>query len=162
AMSEAFKALVVRHEILRTTFPIPDSASSPTQVVHDFIEPEILVAEAAEGDIATYMDQLSNHIYDLSNGPLLLVRILRLGENYHVLLIGMHHIIYDGWSQLSIMVRDLDALYAEKVTGLVARLPELPVQYADFAIWQRDQNLDGHAEYWKDKLQGYDDDLELP
>ena len=162
ALREAFRALVARHEILRTTFPIPVGSAAPVQVIHDLIEPDILIAEASEGDTTSYMDQLSTHVYDLANGPLLIARILKLGENYHALLIGMHHIIYDGWSQLSIMARDIDALYAEKVTGLIARLPELPVQYADFAIWQRNQSLDGHVDYWKAKLQGYHDDLELP
>jgi len=162
AMREAFRALVARHEILRTTFPIPNDASAPVQMIHDFIEPDILIASASEGDIASQMDQLSTHIYDLANGPLLIVRILKLAENDHALLIGMHHIIYDGWSQLSIMVRDIDALYVEKVTGHLATLPRLPVQYADFAIWQRNQKIEGHVEYWKTKLRGYHDDLELP
>ena len=162
AMREAFRALVVRHEILRTTFQVPTGAAGPAQVVHDFLDPDIFVGVGDEADVTSHMDALSGHVYDLENGPLLIVRVLKLGEDDHALLIGMHHIVYDGWSQLNIMIRDLNALYAAQLGGTVATLPVLPVQYADYATWQRSQNLDGHAEYWKTRLQGYQDDLELP
>ncbi|WP_030892711.1 condensation domain-containing protein, partial [Streptomyces sp. NRRL S-1868] len=104
--------------------------------------------------------------FDLRTGPLLRVLLVRLGPEEHALLLSAHHIVTDGWS-LGILTRELSALYSAAVRGEgPARLPELPVQYADFAVWQRDRTSDAtqeddHLRYWRRALDGVEP-LELP
>ncbi|WP_158616707.1 non-ribosomal peptide synthetase [Corallococcus sp. CA054B] len=162
ALRAAFMDLVARHESLRTTFRIPEGRSEPIQVIHDTLELDILIQDAREADVIPSMDALAGHVYDLTNGPLFMVRVLRLTEDYHVLLIGMHHIVYDAWSQFNVMSRDLHVLYEAHAKGSEAILPALPIQYADFAVWQRQQDFHRHLDYWKSTLGDYRDDLELP
>ncbi|WP_437677704.1 amino acid adenylation domain-containing protein [Sorangium sp. So ce131] len=162
ALRAAFNALAARHEALRTTFRSRNGNSEPVQVIHEPTDLEIPVQEASEADVLAQVDDLASHVYDLVNGPLFMVRILRLSEDHHVLLIGMHHIIYDAWSQFNVMSRDVGLLYTAYVTGVKVDLPALPIQYADYSLWQRKQNFDRHVAYWKAALSGYRDGLDLP
>src|SRR5262249_62339129 len=102
--------------------------------------------------------------FDLARGPLFRVRLLRLGSKDHLLLMTMHHIISDGWS-IGVMMRELGALYIGFMEGRPARLQELEVQYADYAVWQREwlggEALEKQLRYWKEKLEGVPA-LELP
>nr|QQZ45557.1 CysK [synthetic construct] len=162
ALRATFHDLVARHESLRTVFRVPEGRTTPVQVILDSMELDIPVRDATEADIIPGMDELAGHIYDMEKGPLFMVRLLRLAEDSHVLLMGMHHIVYDAWSQFNVMSRDINLLYSAHVTGIEARLPALPIQYADFSVWQRQQDFRHHLDYWKSTLGDYRDDLELP
>jgi amino acid adenylation domain-containing protein len=103
--------------------------------------------------------------FDLSRGPLLRTQLLRLGESEHVLLLTMHHIVTDGWS-LGVLVKEVATLYCAYIQGLPSPLPELNIQYADFAHWQRNwlqgEVLDAQLAYWRERLAGAPALLELP
>ncbi|HLM68165.1 MAG TPA: condensation domain-containing protein, partial [Longimicrobium sp.] len=103
--------------------------------------------------------------FDLASGPLLRASLLRLADDDHVLLICMHHIVSDGWS-LDVLFGELSALYGAFAGGSDSSLPELAVQYADFAVWQREhlrgEVLDGQVAFWKSQLAGAPALLELP
>ena len=95
-----------------------------------------LPAAAREGEARRVAAAEARRPFDLARGPLLRAALLRLGEREHALLLAMHHIVSDGWS-MGVLVRELAALYRGVRRGRPSPLPELPVQYADFAVWQR-------------------------
>src|SRR6185312_4089824 len=102
--------------------------------------------------------------FDLTTGPLFRVRLLRLDDERHALVLVMHHIVSDGWS-MEVLVREIGELYAARTEGREPRLPAMPIQYADYAVWQR-QALSGPAgevqgEYWRERLRGAEA-LDLP
>src|SRR5207253_1839786 len=103
--------------------------------------------------------------FDLAHDRLLRVALLRLAADQHVLVLAMHHIVSDGWS-IGVLVREVEALYAAFAQGRPSPLPELPVQYADYAVWQRRWLADGALErqlaYWTRQLAGAPAALELP
>ncbi|MFD5753100.1 amino acid adenylation domain-containing protein [Streptomyces sp. NPDC127033] len=173
ALREAVAELVTRHETLRTTFASVDGR--PVQVVHaaGTAAPAVPVhhidlsklaenARAEALDAALRTEQATP--FDLRTGPLLRILTIRLAPAEHVLMATLHHIVTDGWS-VGVLVRDLGTLYAATVRGDRAALPELPVQYADYALWQRDalagSALDGQLDYWRGRLAGLEP-LELP
>ena len=104
-------------------------------------------------------------VFDLARGPLLRTRLVRLADDDHVLIFNMHHIVSDGWS-IGILVEEIAHLYRAFVAGEAPALPELPVQYADFAYWQRgwleDETLDRQLAYWREQLHGLPEALALP
>ena len=169
ALEQALTEIVRRHESLRTTFPEVDG--QPVQVfapplpisfpLTDLTELEPAEREHEAGRLAEAEAQLP---LDLSNGPLLRAGVLRLGEEDHVLLLTMHHIVSDGWS-MSVLLRELTTLYEAFLDDRDSPLPELPIQYADFAAWQREwlsgEILEAQLEFWKKKLAGVSV-LELP
>ncbi len=150
ALRRAMTGLISRHESLRTTFESVDG--KPRQVVHPPAEAIVTVAEQADG-------LTDESPFDLARGPLLRTRVVRLAPDEHALTLSMHHIITDGWS-VGVLAEELAALYNGAAT-----LPALPVQYADFAVWQRDRfasdALDGQLAYWRGQLSGVAP-LELP
>lgn len=162
AMRAALRSLVMRHEILHTRFVLPQGAHEPVQVIDDCVDINIPLLPVNETQIAHHIDKLASHTYNLSNGPLFIARILQLNQQEHVLLIGMHHLIYDAWSQFSVMSRDLRVLYNRHMGLSEIDLPELPIQYADYAVWQRTLKLNKQIAFWKKVLHDYDDGLELP
>jgi hypothetical protein len=95
--------------------------------------------------------------FDLSRGPLLRSSLLRLGALDHAALVTMHHVVSDGWS-MGVLVREVSALYESFSSGVVSPLPELPVQYSDYALWQRQwlsgAVLEGELSYWRERLSG--------
>src|SRR5262249_17522043 len=103
--------------------------------------------------------------FDLATGPLVRAVLLRLSEAEHVLLLTMHHIVSDGWS-MGIALRELARLYEAFSTKSASPLPDLEIQYADFALWQRrwlsGEVLEAELTYWKDQLQGLPPALDLP
>ncbi len=171
ALEMAVQEIVQRHEILRTTFLMVNG--SPVQVIADTTTVNISVVdwrtdrravlsllEESSIEVRRWVKEEIARPFDLSNGPLLRVTVLRLSEQSHVLVLVMHHIISDGWS-LGIFFQELAALY----TGN-SSLPPLPLQYADFASWQR-RSLNGEVlqtkiNYWKKQLAGAPPLLELP
>ncbi|AEI67139.1 non-ribosomal peptide synthase/polyketide synthase [Corallococcus macrosporus] len=170
ALRQAFKALVLRHESLRTTFR--DNGGEPVQVIAADSPVQLSVVDlTALGDAERpaeahrLISQEAGRPFDLSRGPLLRTGLLKLSEQEHVLVLVMHHIVSDGWS-MGILVREVAALYASCSQGLPSPLPELPLQYADYAVWQREWMqgavLDAQLGWWKDQLQGATQALELP
>ncbi|WP_225830130.1 non-ribosomal peptide synthetase [Streptomyces sp. NK08204] len=162
--------IVRRHESLRTTFDEADG--EPVQVVHDSGELELTVVECGhlrgpdgEAGIRELAREEFARPFDLGTGPLMRMRFLRLAADEHVLLLTMHHIVADLWST-SVLFGELAALYQAYLTGTEPALPELPVQYADYAAWQR-KKLAGpgfadEVEHWKKTLEGAAPILELP
>jgi amino acid adenylation domain-containing protein len=170
ALERSLSEILRRHEALRTTFSIVDDR--PAQVINeapDFrlsvIELPEFSAEEKKKTAAGFAAEEALKPFNFSEGPLLRVKLLRLAENDHVLLITMHHIISDGWS-IKILIRELGALYDAYTNGQPAALPELPMQYADFAAWQRKwlqgERLEQQLSYWREQLAGSLPLLELP
>ncbi|SMD26149.1 non-ribosomal peptide synthetase [Kibdelosporangium aridum] len=149
ALSRALNALVARHESLRTTFESVDGKG--VQIVHDHFDVPLSVLEVS--DVEQALVEESRRPFDLSTGPLLRARLLRIGPDEHVLGLIMHHIVTDGWSG-GVLMNDLAELYRAELTGTTADLPDLPIQYADFAAWQREQDSSGHLDYWRNRLDG--------
>ena len=162
ALEQVFHEVVRRHESLRTTFSTEDG--SATQVVAATVDVEIPVVDASplcdrerETTARRLSGVASQRPFDLECGPLLRVRLLRLAEREHVLILVMHHIISDAWS-MDVLVRELFTLYEAYSQGQPSRLPDLSIQYPDYAVWQRERfeagELAGQLAYWKDQLQG--------
>src|SRR4029077_12684055 len=162
--------LVARHEPLRTGFTTVEGR--PVQIVLpslriDFplVDLTALPAARREAVSQALAEDVARRPYDLERGPLLRARLLRQEPGRHLAVITMHHIVSDGWS-LGVMLRDLTALYAAEVEGRPDGLPELPVQYADFAAWQREwltgDVLDAQLGWWRGRLAGAPPVLELP
>lgn len=143
ALEQAFAEVVRRHEVLRTLFAA--RKGQPSQIVQEWHSEAVPMADL--GGIATdhrepefrrLITGEGSYIFDLRQGSLMRTRLLRLGEEDHILLITTHHIICDGWS-LELLNREVSALYKAFSLGVPSDLPELPVQYGDFAAWQRRQ-----------------------
>jgi amino acid adenylation domain-containing protein len=170
-LGRAVDALVERHEVLRTVFvPGPDGA--PLQVVRPAtagtlaIESLEALAEEVRDDAAAARARAEAHAgFDLAAGPVMRATLLRLAHDDHVFLLTLHHAATDGWST-GILFRELWALYGALSEGRESPLAPLPVQYADYAVWQREhlagERLDGELAYWRGKLAGAPEVLELP
>ncbi|GAA4033864.1 non-ribosomal peptide synthetase [Allokutzneria multivorans] len=158
ALSRAMSHLIARHESLRTTFEAVDGHG--VQRIHAAVPIRIPVIDTKDLDAA--LAEESTKPFDLKTGPLLRATVFRTGPKEHVLALSMHHIVTDGWSA-GVIMGDLAELYRSELLGVRPELPELPVQYADFAAWQRSRTevLDTQLGYWKDKLDGVAP-LELP
>ncbi|HLL47807.1 MAG TPA: condensation domain-containing protein, partial [Longimicrobiaceae bacterium] len=170
ALRRSFAALVERHEALRTTFATLDG--EPVQVVHPpapfpLGEADLrgLGAAEREAELLRRARAEAAAPFDLARGPLLRARLLRLDEAESALLVTMHHVVSDGWS-IGLLVHEVSALYQAFAGGDAPRLPELPVQYADFALWQRRRLtgdvLDAQIAFWRERLAGAPPVLELP
>jgi amino acid adenylation domain-containing protein len=170
ALAGALTAIVHRHEVLRTTFKAEDG--EPVQVVHEpaghplpVVDLRGLDAAPRETELAALARAEAVRPFALDRGPLLRSLLVRLSEQDHALLAGMHHIVSDGWS-VTVLIRELGTLYAALAAGRPAILPELPVQYADFAAWQRGwlqgEALEAELGYWRGRLAGAPAALELP
>jgi amino acid adenylation domain-containing protein len=170
ALEQSLGEIVRRHEALRTTFTAVDG--QPIQAITPEINLRLTVVDLQEIDetereeeVQRLATQEAQQPFDLTTEPLLRVQLLRLDEAEHVLLLTMHHIVSDGWS-LGVLMRELAVLYEAFSTGKPASLPELPIQYADFALWQREwlseEVLESQLGYWKQQLGGELPVLELP
>ncbi|MGE6764048.1 non-ribosomal peptide synthase/polyketide synthase, partial [Corallococcus interemptor] len=162
-LERALNEVVRRHETLRTTFAEQDG--QPIQVIHPDMALRLEQAEVSAAAARQRIEQEMLKPFDLSRGPLLRALLLKLGDSEHVLVVTMHHIVSDGWS-LSVLTREVGTLYAAFSSGQPSPLPGLPVQYADYAAWQRDglqgEVLARQVDYWKRKLAGAPPVLELP
>lgn len=167
ALEGAFALVIQRHEALRTRFRVRHG--EPYQVVDaagPAVRHEDLSSHAdPEGEARKIVDEEANRAFDLAAGPLLRALLLRLGPSDHVLMLVAHHIVFDAWS-LGVLTRELSEAYAALCEGREPDLPALPVQYADFAAWQREHltadRLSGHLDYWREQLAGAPTVLELP
>jgi hypothetical protein len=137
ALEQALNMLVERHEALRTTFPSVDGEAVQMVAAHlhiDLLTEKLL--DVPDAELRQYLTKLAAHKFDLSAGPLFGARLLQIGEHSHILVILIHHIIADAWS-MEVIYRELVELYGAALEGRPAKLPELPIQYADYAIWQQ-------------------------
>jgi amino acid adenylation domain-containing protein len=162
ALERSFTEIVRRHEALRARFT--EVEGRPVQSISPDLHPGFPVADLSflpEGERESAVRRLvaaeAVRPFDLGRGPLLRLLLLRLGEGEHVLVLAMHHIVSDAWS-LQVLLRELCDLYPALAAGRPSSLPELPVQYADFAAWQRrwlsGEVLERHLAYWRRKLTG--------
>jgi amino acid adenylation domain-containing protein len=170
ALERAFNVIVQRHEALRTTFAFRDG--QPVQIIAAtqtigmrLIDLSHLHHDEQHAKIEDILRQESTGSFDLKQGPLLRTTLLRVHEKKHILLFAVHHIVSDAWST-GLLIHELGELYSAFVAGRTHNLPELPIQYSDFAVWQR-QWLQGavlneQLTYWKEKLGKNLPVLELP
>ncbi|HKX31380.1 MAG TPA: amino acid adenylation domain-containing protein [Blastocatellia bacterium] len=170
ALEMAINEIVRRHEVLRTRIEV--EASEPVQVVDEWqprglerMDLSGLEIEAREAEAQRIAREEARAGFDLRRGPLMRVRLLRLGDEEHVVLLTTHHIVSDAWS-MGVLVREVGIIYQARCEGKKARLPELKLQYADYAYWQRHYLtgavLEGHLAYWRRQLGGKLPVLELP
>jgi amino acid adenylation domain-containing protein len=164
AFERSLSEVVRRHEVLRTVFQMADGRPVQSVLEQGFgplpvVDLGTLPLAEREAELRRLARSEALKPFDLARGPLLRATVVRLGTGEHAALVTMHHIVSDGWS-LNVFVRELSALYAE------APLPELEIQYADFACWQRSwlsgEVLEGELEHWRDRLTGAPPLLELP
>jgi len=170
ALGGALNDLIVRHEPLRTTFDTV--AGEPVQVIAPSLQFKMPVHDLRNMPEQTRKIETQQLItrqtrmpFDLKHGPVLRAELIRLHNNDHLFLLTIHHIAADGWS-MDIISRELIAFYEARVSRRPPSLPDLPIQYADFACWQR-RYLSGpvlqrDVKYWKDKLEGMPPLLDLP
>ncbi len=169
-LEQSFTELVRRHEILRTTFPAKNGR--PVQVIHEPYQIDIplqSIEGLSKGEQEEFIQRMiveaGQRPFDLANGPLLRLLLLKLAPQEHVLILTEHHLIHDGWTQ-GVLLRDFLTTYSALHGEEVAPLPELAIQYADFAYWQRGwmqgEVLESLISYWKKELSGAAPLLELP
>jgi amino acid adenylation domain-containing protein len=169
ALHAAMNRIVARHESLRTCFASVDGA--PVQVI---APPDMGLALAhadvschaePETELQRLTDEEATAPFDLAHGPLIRARLIRLADDDHALLVTMHHIVSDGWS-MGVLVNEFSALYAAYTQGRPDPLPPLPIQYADYAVWQRrwitGEVLQRQLDFWRHHLTGAPALLELP
>ncbi len=170
-LAAALTALVRRHEALRTRYATTD-AGTPVQIVEPAVEIAVPLADLAalpaerrlaEAERLAWEESIRP--FDLRVAPLLRALLVRLGDEDHAVALTGHHIVSDGWSQ-NLLAREIGVLYEAFATGQPAQLPPLPVQYADFAVWQRrnltEEVLAGHLAWWRERMAGTPPLLELP
>ena len=159
ALQQALDRIVARHEALRTTFVMRDGEAmqriAAAAVGFALTEHDLCGAREATAELGRLAAEEASAPFNLAQGPLIRGRLVRLMEDEHVLLMTMHHIVSDGWS-LGVLTRELSALYAAFARGDQDPLAPLAVQYADYAVWQRQwlsgEVLQRQAAYWKEQL----------
>ena len=169
ALRSALDEVVRRHESLRTTFAsrqgqpvqiVAPASALPLPLADLSAMPEALRA----GEAARLATEFANRPFDLEHGPLARALLVATGTETHSLVLALHHTVADGWS-MGVLVRELATLYESCGRDLPSPLPPLPVQYPDFAVWQRrclaDGGLDGQLSYWRERLAGMPPTLEL-
>src|SRR5262249_23183847 len=170
ALACSLTALVQRHEALRTTFPtvqgVPVQVIAPRKEVPlPVVDLQMVPSEAQEMEMYRVATAEVQHPFALAQDALLRVMLLQLREQEHVLLVTMHHIVSDGWS-VGVAIREVVTLYDACCRGEIASLPSLPIQYADFAHWQRTwlrgEVLERQLAYWREQLMGAPAVLALP
>ncbi|MBE8994143.1 non-ribosomal peptide synthetase [Microcystis aeruginosa] len=170
ALEQAITEIINRHEILRTTFSVVNE--SPVQVINPPYQLSILVINL-EGETENIKLEKARQLateelqtpFDLSTSPLLRVKLLKINPQFHVLLLVIHHIIFDGWS-VDLFRQELSTLYRSFCLNEPASLPKLALQYADFAHWQRQwlqgEILETQLNYWRQQLKNAPPLLEFP
>jgi acyl carrier protein len=171
ALERAFAAVVDRHETLRTRFAVVDGA--PVQVIAGAGTFRLVVEEFSDRPDEEERQALARRragviageAFDLERGPLLRAHLLRLSGEEHIAVVVMHHIVSDGWS-IAVLIREVGTPYAAFVEGRPSPLPALPIQYADYALWQRGwlqgEVLAKQVGYWRERLSGAPAALDLP
>ncbi|SNS43135.1 non-ribosomal peptide synthase domain TIGR01720/amino acid adenylation domain-containing protein [Actinomadura meyerae] len=170
ALRAAIGDLVERHETLRTV--LPDAGGVPRQVVLDpaAARPELEVAETTAAELPARLAMAAGYAFDITAEPPLRTHLFRIAEDEHVALLLLHHVGGDGWS-MAPLARDLLTAYAARTGGTAPDWAPLPVQYADYTLWQRDllgseddpdSLISRQIAYWRDALAGLPEELPLP
>lgn len=170
ALERSFNEIRRRHEILRTTFPVVNDG--PVQAIAPYQAEPLPVSDLSklsenerESEARRLIAQTAKQPFDPEHGPLHRVALWRLGPTEHIVTVVMHHAISDAWS-MNVMFRELSLCYEALVNGSSMTLPALPVQYADYAHWQRrlleEETLQPLLSYWKQKLSGAPVLIQLP
>ena len=170
ALSWSLNQIVRRHEIFRTTFPTVDGR--PVQRIHPRLELELPLVDLTtvpsgerEAELERRMQRAFRVRFDITELPLVRFTLLRLAPEEHLLVHVEHHLVHDGWS-FNVLLGELAALYRARVAGVEPELPELPIQFADFAAWQQEWIASDEAKrqlaFWSDKLAGSPPKLDLP
>ena len=169
ALEQSLNAIVQRHEVLRTTFTKEDEG--PVQVISPSFTLNLPVVDLShlpkteqDDKVQQLANQEAKYAFNLGRGPLIQAKLLRLGNQEHILLLVIHHIISDGWS-LEILSYELKTLYENHPQDTSVTLPHLPIQYADYAYWQDQQQAEitrYHLNYWHTKLNSASTFLQLP
>jgi non-ribosomal peptide synthetase component F/acyl carrier protein len=153
ALEQALNVVIERHEILRTSFAV--EANEPVQVIHPALRVRIDVTELPEDDVPDAVRAEVGRPFDLVHGPLLRMRLLRVSADDHTAVLMMHHIITDGWSS-AILFAELSACYAAFARNQEPLLDPLPIQFADYAVWENDtlrgERLEELIGYWSKQL----------
>src|SRR6266516_935987 len=168
ALNRALQQLLARHESLRTTFDeLEGRGIQVVHPVHELLVPVIHLtgrSDLRSDELNRVLSEEYSRPFDLREGPLLRVLLVRMADDEHVLMLSAHHIVTDGWS-MGVLTDELSALYGAALRGEVADLPPLRLQYADFAVWQRerlsDAALEEHLAYWRQQLSNVSP-LDLP
>jgi len=170
ALQRAFDEVVRRHEAIRTTFPSVEGLplqriAPPFSLELGRMDLRAVAVAAREAELARVLAEEAGRSFSLAEGPLLRACLVALAEEEHVLLLTMHHIISDGWS-MGVLVREMTEAYAALSRGQTPSLPPLPIQYADYAAWQREhlrgEVLERQLAYWRERLSGELPVLQLP
>ncbi|MBO1051113.1 MAG: amino acid adenylation domain-containing protein [Dolichospermum sp. DET73] len=170
ALHQSLQIIIQRHEVLRTTFDSQDGV--PIQVIHEFLEVPLTVTNLSHLDSQTQQETLKNAVkeviispFNLRKLPLLRVHLYQLSEDVYIFVLVIHHIISDAWS-LGLMIKELSLSYTALCQDNIKSLSPLSIQYADFANWQRttfeQTQLPAQLAYWKQKLAGATEVLQLP
>jgi len=170
ALEQGLNEIIRRHEVLRTSFQTVNN--EPRQVIASELALPLTVRDLRplaeierESEARRLAGEEAQRPFDLARGPLIRAGLLRLDEEEYVLLLTLHHIVSDGWS-MEVILREVAVLYQAYGAGQDSPLPELPIQYADFAVWQRDwlrgEVLEEQLAYWKKTLGGNLPVIELP
>ncbi|MBZ4422338.1 non-ribosomal peptide synthase/polyketide synthase [Myxococcus sp. RHSTA-1-4] len=169
-LERCFAEVARRHETLRTAFVTRDGVpvqriAETLPLVIPLVDLSSLPAAEREAAVVGLAREEARRPFDLSTGPLLRATLLRAGVHEHVLVLVMHHIVSDGWS-MGVLVKEVGALYAAYLRGAPSPLPELPIQYADWAGWQQEWleggALEAQLAWWRERLRGAPSALELP
>ncbi|MGE5325129.1 MAG: condensation domain-containing protein [Actinomycetota bacterium] len=170
ALERSLTEVVRRHESLRTRFPLVNGrliqvVTPPQPLTLSSVDFSHLDSEMREIAVADAAGREAGEAFNLEEGPLLRCKLLKVSADEHIILLTIHHIVFDAWSA-GILVRELATHYATYSTGGVPGLPELPLQYGDFAKWQREQlngeRLRSMLDYWKEHLAGAPHFLQVP
>lgn len=162
ALESSLNEILQRHEILRTAFTVIECGlvqvrASVERLVISLIDIRRLHEFERENEAARLIGQMAKRPFDLTTGPFLRAQLLRLRDDEHIFVLATHHIASDAWS-IAILTRELWTLYEAFANGQASPLPNLPVQYADYAMWQRDwlqgEALEAQLSYWKERLGG--------
>ena len=169
-LGRSLNEIIRRHEVLRTTYRL--SNNQPVQVIQPKLEVPLVTRnvchlreEDREAEAKRLIEAEIQRPLDLANGPVLRMLLVQQGADDHILAITFHHIAYDGWSK-TVFNRELAAIYDAYTEGGPSTLPELPIQYADYAVWQRDSMrsdvVESHVQFWRSHLSGAPLSIALP
>jgi len=169
-LERSFAEVIKRHDILRTTFI--ETAQSPVQKIAPSLDLPLTLIDLSQSP-SEHLETESHQLiieeagtrFDLAGGPLLRITVLRLNPQEHIIIVVMHHIISDGWS-MGILLSEVSALYTVYSQGLASTLPELPIQYADYAYWEQQRfqagALSADQDYWVRQLGSAPPVIDLP